>query len=324
MLSILRDDATSTFVGLIGASVLKYGFTTWLASGKPRVYEKVGKVSSLHLYPVKSCRGLDIETAECTAIGLRQFGVTDRHWILSSKVNNWINANMEPKLTLVTVKLHEDMVEMTAPGMEPLLVPLNPKLDQTCVRRIGTGPLAVDTLDCGDEAADWFTKHTGRKGVRLNYSHPDMSKRESINFKYPWEHNALPGDRMAFSYYCAFMMMTKESLNALNAELETPANVNNFRPNIMMEGSPAFEEDNWDAVKIGTTSFRMIDMCSRCNQINIVQEEGKRSKDKEPFSTLRRIRSFPKYGGKPCIGIYLAPDVEGTVSVGDDVYAIRK
>ncbi|XP_033734682.1 mitochondrial amidoxime-reducing component 1-like [Pecten maximus] len=324
MLSILQDDATSTFVGLVGASVLKYGFTTWLASGRPKVYEKVGKVSSLQLYPVKSCRGLDVKTAECTSIGLRQYGVTDRHWILSCKSNDWINANREPKLTLVSVKLLEDTVEMTAPGMEPLLVPLNPKLDTAMIRHIGTGPSAIDTLDCGDEAADWFVRHTGRKGVRLNYSHPELQKRESINFKHPWDHYPKPGDQMAFSNYSAYMMMTKESLAVLNAELDSPAKINNFRPSIMMEGSPAFQEDQWEAVKIGTASFRMIDMCSRCNQINVVQDEGKHSKDKEPFTTLRKIRSFQKYGGKPCIGIYLALDVEGTINVGDDVYAIRK
>ncbi|OWF34597.1 Mitochondrial amidoxime-reducing component 1 [Mizuhopecten yessoensis] len=196
MLSLLEDDATTTFVSLIGASVLKYGFTSWLALNRPKVYEKVGRVSSLQLYPVKSCRGLDVKTAECTLTGLRQYGVTDRHWILSSRENTWINANKEPKLLLVTVKLHDDKVEMTAPGMEPLMVPITPKLDQAMVRHIGTGPLAIDTLDCGDEAAAWFAKHTGRQGVRLNYSHPELAKRESISFKYPWEHYALPGDQV--------------------------------------------------------------------------------------------------------------------------------
>ncbi|XP_069116373.1 mitochondrial amidoxime reducing component 2-like [Argopecten irradians] len=235
-----------------------------------------------------------------------------------------MNGNREPKLLLVSVKLHDDTVEMTAPGMEPLFVPLNPKLDPAMIRHIGTGPTAIDTLDCGDEAAAWFTKHTGREGVRLNYSHPELEKRQSINFKYPWEHYAQPGDRMAFSNFCAYMMMTKESLAALNSELDSPATINNFRPSIMIEGSPAFEEDQWEAIKIGTTTFRMIDMCSRCNQINVNQEEGSHSKDKEPFATLRKIRSFPKYGVKPCIGIYLALDVGGTVNVGDDVYAIRK
>ncbi|XP_033734681.1 mitochondrial amidoxime-reducing component 1-like [Pecten maximus] len=322
MLSILQDDATSTFVGLVGASVLKYGFTTWLASGRPKVYEKVGKVSSLKLYPVKSCRGLDVKTAECTPLGLRQFGVTDRHWVVTSQ-NKWITGNKEPKLTLVTVTLHEDTVEMTAPGMEPLLVPLNPKLDTALIRHIGTGANAIDTLDCGDEAAAWFAKHTGREGVRLNYSHPELKKRESINFKYPWDHYAKLGDRMAFSNYCAYMMMTKESLTALNAELDSPVNISNFRPSIMMEGSPAFQEDQWEAVKIGTVSFRMIDLCSRCNLINVIQDEGKHSEAKEPYTTLRRIRCFPKYGVKPCLGIYLALDVEGTINVGDDVYAIR-
>ncbi|XP_069118861.1 mitochondrial amidoxime reducing component 2-like [Argopecten irradians] len=242
MVSLLQDDATSTFIGLVGASVLKYGLTTWLASNRPKVYEKVGKVSCLQLYPVKSCRGLDVQTAECTPIGLSQYGVTDRHWIISCKKNEWMNGNREPKLLLVSVKLHDDTVEMTAPGMEPLFVPLNPKLDPAMIRHIGTGPTAIDTLDCGDEAAAWFTKHTGREGVRLNYSHPELEKRQSINFKYPWEHYAQPGDRMAFSNFCAYMMMTKESLAALNSELDSPATINNFRPSIMIEGSPAFEE----------------------------------------------------------------------------------
>ncbi|XP_069116372.1 mitochondrial amidoxime-reducing component 1-like [Argopecten irradians] len=324
MTSSLYDDATSTFVGLVGASVLKYGFTTWLASSRPKVYEKVGKVSCLQLYPVKSCRGLDVQTAECTPIGLRQYGITDRHWVISCKNNKWLTGNKEPKLLLVSVKLHEDTVEMTAFGMAPLFVPLNPKLDPAMIRHISMGPSVIEGQDCGEEAAAWFVKHTGREGVRLNYSHPELGKRESINVKYPWEHYARPGDRMAFSNYCSYMIMGKESLAAVNAELDSPVSLGNFRPNIVVEGSPAFNEDEWEAVKIGSVSFRMIDTCTRCTLVNVIQDEGRHSKDKEPFTTLRRIRSFPKYGMKPCLGIYLALDAGGTINVGDDVYAIRK
>lgn len=79
MLALLDDKSTSTFVGLVGASLLKYGVSAWLATRqRPKVYEKVGRIAGLRLFPVKSCRGLEIQSAHCTKTGLHQHDVTDR------------------------------------------------------------------------------------------------------------------------------------------------------------------------------------------------------------------------------------------------------
>ena len=59
------------------------------------------------------------------------------------------------------------------------------------------------------------------------------------------------------------MMVSDDSLEAVNRELETPVDVRTFRPNVLIEGCPAFEEDLWNNVKIGNVLLRRFRHCTR-------------------------------------------------------------
>ena len=37
-----------------------------------------------------------------------------------------------------------------------------------------------------------------------------------------------------------------------------------FRPNIIISGVEAFEEENWSRIQIGSTIFELLDTCERC------------------------------------------------------------
>ena len=61
-----------------------------------------------------------------------------------------------------------------------------------------------------------------------------------------------------------FLLASMESLENLNSKLEKPAEMKNFRPNIIVRGCRAFEEDDWRTIRIAGKTFYIISMCTRC------------------------------------------------------------
>lgn len=137
-----------------------------------------------------------------------------------------------------------------------------------------------------------------------------------------------------------------ESLQQLNNQIGgTPLKTNRFRPNIVVMGNPAikpFAEDEWKAIKIGTTIFHPIKRCmlvhyrattrrwfvsdsrltgSRCKMTTINQEEGVSHGD-EPLATLRQTR-------KQDLNVYFGQNLahethDGEVCVGDIVDVLER
>lgn len=48
--------------------------------------------------------------------------------------------------------------------------------------------------------------------------------------------------QMAFADNCSYNVLTKASIHLLNQRLQKPVTASNFRPNIVVEGCPAFAE----------------------------------------------------------------------------------
>ena len=66
-------------VGLILATALKYTASWWMRQRREQLFEKVGHVSALYFYPVKSCKAVKLGEGECTKYGIRSDGVFDRY-----------------------------------------------------------------------------------------------------------------------------------------------------------------------------------------------------------------------------------------------------
>lgn len=60
-------------------------------------------------------------------------------------------------------------------------------------------------------------------------------------------------------------MVNEASVEELNTRLpdENKAKILNFRPNFVIKGTKAYEEDNWHWVKIGDAVFERFRPCTR-------------------------------------------------------------
>lgn len=74
--------------------------------------EATAKVSSIFIYPVKSCRGISLSQAPLTPTGFRW----DRNWLVVNYRGRAYTQRVEPKLALVEIELPD---EAFSEGWEP-------------------------------------------------------------------------------------------------------------------------------------------------------------------------------------------------------------
>jgi uncharacterized protein len=96
-------------------------------------------------------------------------------------------------------------------------------------------------------------------------------------------------ESVSFADGMPYLVIGQASLDELNTRLEIPVPMDRFRPNLVFTGGKAFEEDDWDKVKIGDAVFKITKPCARCVMTTVDQTTGK--KNKEPLKTLSTYRN---------------------------------
>ena len=98
--------------------------------------------------------------------------------------------------------------------------------------------------------------------------------------------------------------------------------MNRFRPNIVVEGCEAFDEDQWRNISIGDVEFETVKICSRCILTTIDPNTGTKDENGEPLKTLSQYRKNVN-GVKDEKGVFfgmnLIPRSLGKIRVGDTI-----
>lgn len=320
-----RHTEATVFAALVVGAVAKLAFGSITRRNRRRMMVHVGRVTQLNCYPVKSCRGTSVDRGYCTAVGLQIGKVTDRHWLVARSNGDFITQRQSLRMALVQVTINENDLTFNAPGMPALTIPVDMVPDRSKVTKCRVWEDRLEGMDCGDDAAFWFSTFLQMPNLRLLFSAPGLQRRELTWTNKPWGNPALPGDQSVFSDYCGYLVATEESLAFVNDHLKSPVPMKRFRPSIVISGSPSFDEDNWQEIQIGgSATFRMLDPCTRCIMTTIDEDLAERDPNSEPLETLRTLRCFPEYGKAPLFGVNATIDIPGVIRVGDPVYALRK
>jgi len=81
-----------------------------------------------------------------------------------------------------------------------------------------------------------------------------------------------------------FLLISEASLGELNGRLAEPLPINRFRPNLVVSGGTAYQEESWYRIRIGSVLMRVVTSCIRCEMTTIDQKTA--SKGVEPLETL--------------------------------------
>ncbi|XP_067675435.1 mitochondrial amidoxime-reducing component 1-like isoform X1 [Haliotis asinina] len=317
----INQSPLGLFSFFIIVSGIKLTALSWLRKKRSEMFECVGRVHALYTFPVKSCGAIECQEAQATPLGLSYQGLLDRHWMVI-KDGYMCNMKTEFRMTLIsTTPLGNGDLRLDAPNMPSLTLYM---ADFTSVISCRIYGVNMDVIDCGDVAASWLNTFLGYDNLRLVYSPSYLTKRDAADKVFSWTNNAREGDMTAFSYLTSYLMTSASSLHDLNQRLDSPISMLNFRPNIAIEGTPPFDEDNWLEVKIGdSVMMRVVDVCGRCPITTIDPTTGEKDPDRQPLTKLKTYRRIPPYGSAPVFGIYCALETGGRVQVGDRVYVMR-
>ncbi|MDD2759767.1 MAG: MOSC domain-containing protein [Methylomonas sp.] len=257
-------------------------------------------LSQIYIYPIKSLAGIGVESWPVDVNGLRY----DRKWMLVDDQQQFLSQRRLPKMALLKPSITEDGLSVSAPGQDDLKLPLQSTDGSDIEVRIWHDLCLAMTVS--DLADDWFSRFLGTR-CRLVY-HPD-NRRRQIDQRY-----ARPTDQTAFSDGFPFLIVSENSVNALNAALTQKVGVNRFRPNLVVSECEAYAEDAWRRIGINGIEFRLPKPCSRCAVPGIDPETAQ--SDKEPLATLSRLHNWEKqvYFGQNALH-----DQGGELAVGNRV-----
>ncbi|MDP2778609.1 MAG: MOSC N-terminal beta barrel domain-containing protein, partial [Anaerolineales bacterium] len=117
-------------------------------------------ISSLTYYPIKACRGFDVQTSNVQRMGLEH----DRRMMAVTPEGEFLTQREYPKLALITPTLKNDSVTLSAPNFNSIQFGIQKSGTPTPVNIWKSK--GVSAIEQGDEAAGWFSDWLGRS-VRL-------------------------------------------------------------------------------------------------------------------------------------------------------------
>ena len=232
-------------------------------------------ISEINIYPIKSLKGISLESSLVEARGLRY----DRRWMLIDANGGFLTQREVPKMATVGVEIRADGLLISASGITATVVPFEPKTgDQMTVTVWGTDSGAIGY---GGGVNQWFSQVLGLE-CKLVYMPDDAGR--VINELF----NA-GDDKVSFADGYPQLVIGEASLADLNEKIVETLPMNRFRPNIVVAGSEAFAEDDWKRIKVGDAVFRSTKPCARCVITTIEQSRGEFD-GKEPLKTLATYR----------------------------------
>jgi hypothetical protein len=84
------------------------------------------------------------------------------------------------------------------------------------------------------------------------------------------------------------LLLTEASMDLLNSRLLSPVSVEQFRPNVVISGTPPHEEDRWGRLQIGSVQLAIVKPCARCSIVLVDPETA--ALGTEPLRTLDGYR----------------------------------
>jgi uncharacterized protein YcbX len=256
-------------------------------------------LSELILYPIKSCAGMSVREATLTSAGLSVDAVYDREWMVIDEAGRFLSQREHPRMALISPRLKGDTLELRAPGMLRLEIPLGlPNPDDERTREVTVWDDQVLAYDCDDITATWFSNAIGVP-CRLVRFHAGATRFASAK----WTGGvAAP---TLFSDGFPILLAGSASLADLNEKLvaagREPLPMNRFRPNMVIDGIEAFEEDYADTFALGEALLKPVKPCSRCSIPSVDQASGVSGPD--PLDILRTYRTKPAMDDAICFGM---------------------
>jgi uncharacterized protein YcbX len=265
------------------------------------------RVVSLHVYPLKGTRALDVERAQLTARGFED----DRRWLVTNGEGQFITQRSHGSLAAITATPTAGGIKLTAEGMPDIEVP-RPHGRARLMVTIWQN--RVDAALAEEESHQWLSQFFGEEMRLVHMDGRAERLKEGI-----WA----PPLPLSFADAYPVLVATTGSLAAVNEEIErrggAPIPMRRFRPNLVLDSDEPWAEDGWRRLRIGRAELDLVKPSDRCvvttrDQLTGVPSGG------EPLGALGvlRMSADPRIKGV-LFGWNSVPRVLGQMAIGDEV-----
>lgn len=263
-------------------------------------------LSRLFIHPVKSMRGIGLTHALADSSGLS----FDRVFMVTQKDGTFITARQYPQMVRFLPSPLTDGLHLTAPDGTSAVVrfaDFAPQGEPTEVwGNHFTALVAPDAINL------WLSGFFGRE-VQLRWVGPQLTRRVKRFDDVP----------LSFADGFPFLLTNEASLRDLQHRCPASVTMEQFRPNLVVTGAQAWEEDSWKVIRIGEVIFDVVKPCSRCVFTTVSPERGQKHPAGEPLTTLTGFRTAQDNGDVD-FGQNLIARSSGVVRVGDEVVVLSR
>lgn len=293
--------------------------------------ELIGIVTKIHLYPIKSCGGLGLESAKITRRGLETVSaqpVRDREYMIvegplqkGTGYHKFLTQRDRglQKLAPITPLLQSDSLSISWEGQDRFRLPTGED-DLANQLKVRVHSSFTTGVDQGDQVAKMLTDYL-EKPVRL-------VRASGSSFHRLASQNYLKNDN-TLSYQDAYSInwLFSASVEALWELLGYHISYMNFRPNIVASGGSPNLEHVFFHLAFGEIRGVQPKPSTRCMITNVNQETG--LFETQSFLPLKMIyQNFnwkDKTGRKQAIfAENFLPEVEGIIKKSDKVIALSR
>lgn len=255
-------------------------------------------LKQINLYPVKSLAGVSVPSATVEERGL----AFDRCLMLVDSKGKFITARKYSTLLSYATALVDEGIDITSPCNSVHRVKYS-EFSGEVLTNLWREEITLKVAS--DATNHWFSDQL-EQAVRLVMVTDQLPRyREKLQ------------QQVSLSDGYPLLLIGQASLDELNRRASEPSQMDQFRTNLVIEGSEAFAEDCWQSIRIGEVIFELPKPCERCVMTTVDLATFKPRASKEPLATLATFRADPK--GRLMFGENLLAKNSGKISVGDKI-----
>ncbi len=263
-------------------------------------FDLEASIARLFVYPVKSCAGVEVREVLLTDTG-PEF---DRAWMVVDAQSEFLTQRQWPRMALIRPHLKQAEMVLRAPGMLALHVAFD-RVELPVRVRVWADEVAA--YDMGDIAAQWFSDFLSAPDqphkLRLVRFDPEQRRVSTLQWT--------GGVEATYQFADAFpLLVTSEgSLAELSARLVSAGHgavgIERFRPNIVLGGIEAHDEDRVELLLVetaeGEAQIKPVKPCARCSIPDV--DPASAVSSPEVSDTLRSYRTDARVGGAITFGM---------------------
>jgi len=277
-------------------------------------------IARLFVYPIKSCAGVELPEVLLTETGLE----FDRAWMVVAADGVFVSQRELPRMALIQPQMKQMEMVLRAPGMLALHIAFD-RVEKPVRVKVWRDEVAA--YDMGDIAAQWFSDFLSEpskpQALRLVRFDPEHKRLSNMT----WTQGVEAQNQFADGF--PLLVASQKSLDELNEKLvaagHAAVGMERFRPNIVLAGIEAQDEDRVETMHIATAEggarIAPAKPCTRCPIPDI--DPATAISTPEVSGMLRAYRANARVNGAITFGMncIVLDGIEHLLKVGQPVGA---